>query len=453
MRWRRRGFLTGSIAAGGCATVLAGCRSAASSCPEPPDLGGPSGERPSRPPQAAASDADRFASLAGFCDRAQPIVANEFTARLDAVRERMAAEKIAGLVVESGAAMRYLGGPRWHRSERPLLLAIAAEGGATLVGSAFERHTYAGAEPAVAHEIEVWEEDDDPYALAVAAIVGGGNSKSARPIVATADTRGFVIEGLRRAAGRRGVQVDSELVDAGRRVKSAAELALLRRANEATKVSIAAAARHLQVGMHEREFAEIVAEAQRASGLVSPWVLALFGPNAAHPHGTAEGRTLAEGDLVLVDTGGFLHGYASDITRTFAFPEPAAIDDERKRAWDTVRAAQTAALETIAPGVRASQVDAAARAVLERAGYDPDYGEMTHRLGHGIGLEVHETPYLVRGSDRVLEVGNTMSDEPGIYRPGAFGIRLEDIVAVTDGGAEVFGPRAQSLADALTLPV
>jgi Xaa-Pro dipeptidase len=197
--------------------------------------------------------------------------------------------------------------------------------------------------------------------------------------------------------------------------------------------------------MREAEFAELVRAAQRAAGLEGVWVLALFGPNAAYPHGTPEGRGLVEGDLLLVDTGGFLHGYASDITRTWAFPDATAIDDERRRAWQAVHDAQSAALEQIRPGVRCAEVDAAARRVIAAAGFDPDYGVFTHRLGHGIGMEVHEAPYLVRGAEHRLEPGNTMSNEPGIYLPGGFGIRLEDIVAVGEGEAEVFGPRAASL--------
>src|SRR5690606_21520642 len=207
----------------------------------------------------------------------------------------------------------------------------------------------------------------------------------------------------------------------------------------------AAAAPLARAGMSEAVLADVLRAAQRAAGLDNVWVLALFGPNAAYPHGTPEGRTLAEGDLILVDTGGFLHGYASDITRTWAFPSVEAIDEPRRKAWAVVHQAQTAALEQIRPGVRCAEVDAAAREVVAKAGFDPDYGVFTHRLGHGIGMEVHEAPYLVRDAEHRLEVGNTMSNEPGIYVPGGFGIRLEDIVAVGEDGPEVFGPRAGSL--------
>ena len=181
-----------------------------------------------------------------------------------------------------------------------------------------------------------------------------------------------------------------------------------------------------------------MAAAQKAAGLTDVWVLALFGPAASFPHGTHEDRALRPGDVVLVDTGGSLHGYRSDITRTWVLGEPSR---DVLRAWDTVAAAQAAALAKMAPGVACAEVDAAARAVIAQAGYGTAHGyeAFTHRLGHGIGLQVHEPPYLVTDNDLRLQPGMTMSNEPGIYLPGRFGIRIEDIVAITSSGAEVFG--------------
>lgn len=225
--------------------------------------------------------------------------------------------------------------------------------------------------------------------------------------------------------------------------KDDAELARLRRANEATKAALQLVAR---VGVHEglrqSELALRVRQAQQRAGLDDVWVLALFGPSAAFPHGTAEDRALAPGELILVDTGGSLHGYRSDITRTWALGTPEL---EARRAWSVVAAAQRAALALIRPGVRCGDVDAAARAVIEREGFGAGYERFTHRLGHGIGVQVHEHPYLVKDSLRVLEPGMTMSNEPGLYVPGAFGVRIEDIVAVTEDGHEVFGPMVESL--------
>lgn len=225
-------------------------------------------------------------------------------------------------------------------------------------------------------------------------------------------------------------------------IKSAAELACLRRANQATKAALAAVAAHVRAGMRQSDVAALVREAQGAAGLGSIWALVLFGPDAAYPHGTESDRVLVEGDLILVDTGGALHGYCSDITRTWAFGAP---DDQQRRIWDIVSEAQRAAMARIRPGVRCSEVAAAARAVVAAAGHGDGYQRFTHRLGHGIGLNVHEHPYLVRGNDLVLAPGMTMSNEPGLYLPGRLGVRIEDIVAVTEDGAEVFGPMAASI--------
>lgn len=435
----RRPFLAGLGALGAWAGVSCQRGPAEPSCPPT-----------AAPARAAAASDERegFVELADFCAGVEPIATAEFEARLASVRERLEREGQGALIVEAGVDMRYLGGPRWGLSERPLLLVVPREADAFLLGPAFEAGTLAARQGPLGFEVRTWDEHQSPYAVAEGGLrdagVGAGEG-----VAMPGATRSFVVDGLRAASDARALRADLGIVAAARRIKSPAELALLRRANEATKAALASAAARAQVGMHEREFAAIVREAQEAAGLDSVWVLALFGPNAAYPHGTPEGRELAAGDLILVDTGGFLHGYASDITRTWAFPEPAAIDRERARIWALVHEAQTAALAAAGPGVRCAEVDAAARSVIAAAGFDPDYGVFSHRLGHGIGMQVHEPPYLVRDSDRRLEVGNTMSDEPGVYLPGELGVRLEDIFTITGtgDGVEVFGPRAASLDD------
>jgi Xaa-Pro dipeptidase len=438
----RRRFLVelAGIAVPNALTCLTGCRPTVRPCP-PTDA---DAERPAALPVAApvvaAPVAAPYAQLAGACEGVPAIARAEYEARIEQVRARLHQLQLAAVIVEAGPDMLWLGGPRWGRSERALLLVVPARGEARLIGPAFEAGTLKARASGLSFALDPWEEHEDPHALALAAI-----TDRRAPIAVGSDTRGFVIEGLRRLAPGRGWRPSTAVIEPLRRRKSPAELALLRRANEVTKRAIAAAATRLREGMHEHEFADEMSAALRAAGLTDTWVLPLFGPNAAFPHGTPEGRSLTDGDLVLVDTGGFLHGYASDITRTWAFGDPAAIDARRRAAWDAVRAAQAAALATIRPGVRCAEVDAAARAVIEAAGFDGGHGHFTHRLGHGIGMQVHEPPYLVRDGQHRLEPGNTMSDEPGLYLPGEFGIRLEDIVVVTEHGAEVFGPLAESL--------
>jgi Xaa-Pro dipeptidase len=397
-------------------------------------------------PTPVLSPSEPFPELAGFCAGAQAIEPAEYEARIARVRTELAKLGQAALIVEAGVDMLYLGGPRWGLSERPLLLIIPRDADPLLVGPAFERGTLEAGRGPISFAVATWEEHESPYARVEAGLAAAKLNAKARVAIGSS-TRGFVIDGLREAGPRRVHDSRPGALELCRRCKSPTELALLRRANEATKAAIAAASTRAEPGMREHEFGEIVRAAQLAAGLSDPWVLPLFGPNAAYPHGTPEGRQLTEGDLILVDTGGFLHGYASDITRTWAFPDPSAIDADRRRAWEVVREAQAAALALIRPGVRCAEVDAAARKVVAAAGFDGDYKHFSHRLGHGIGMQVHEPPYLVRDAAHVLEVGNTMSDEPGLYLPGAWGIRLEDIVAVTEDGAEVFGPLASLATD------
>lgn len=387
-----------------------------------------------------ASD-DPWAALAGFCDGIAPPDGEEQAGHRQRMRRAIHDAGHDALVTEPGATMQYLAGVRWGRSERPFLLVLPRTGEPWWVVPAFEERT-AREQLGDDAVVRVWQEHESPYVIAAAGLAEQG--LAARTIAVEPQLRHFIVEGLRQALGAGRVVDGAAAVDAVRMRKQPAELARLRRANLATKAALRLVARTaLREGMRQSELDEHVRAAQERAGLSEVWVLALFGPNAAFPHGTEHDRPLAEGDLVLVDTGGSLHGYRSDITRTWALGTPPA---EAARAWSVVAAAQRAALATIRPGVACGEVDAAARAVVDAAGFGPGYHRFTHRLGHGIGLEVHEHPYLVPGSTRILEPGMTMSNEPGIYEPGAFGVRLEDIVAVTDDGCETFGPLVESLA-------
>jgi len=404
--------------------VMAGAPLALASC-----------SRAAAPATSAASS--RFAGLAGFCDGVAPIGSEERERRQERARQLLRDGAYSALIAEAGPSMHYFGGDSWHRSERPLLLILPVRGGPLFVGPAFEEGKLR--EKLVGRgELRVWQEHEDPYAIAVAAL----RERAATRIALEPTTRLFVSAGLTRAGAGLTFENGAAVVDACRMVKSPAELALLRRANQATKVALRAAAAEATPGMTEDDLRALVQGAQETAGLNSIWALVLFGPNAAFPHGTDNRRRLAEGDLILVDTGGDLHGYQSDISRTWAVGE---VGPDRRRAFDAVLQAQEAAMAAIRPGARCSDVDAAARKVIADRGFGAGYQRFTHRLGHGIGLEGHEHPYLVRDNPIRLAPGMTMSNEPGIYVPGQFGVRIEDIVAVTESGAEVFGPRVRSL--------
>lgn len=394
---------------------------------------------PVRDPVQPAVAPAQFSELAGFCDGVSPIGEAEYAGRRDRARARLKELGLHALLVESGESLVYFTGARWGRSERPLLWLLPVDGAPTFVGPAFEQATLR--ERIGEAALRLWHEHERPYAI-VGQLLAEAGQRDPR-VAVEPTTRMFILEGLRTDVPSARFADGGALVRELRMRKSPAELALLRRANEATKAALRAAAGSTRGGMLEAELAALVRAAQEAAGLVDTWALVLFGTNAAYPHGTRGEMQLASGDLVLVDTGGSLHGYRSDITRTWPFGQ--FNDHDALRAYDAVLAAQSAALAQIRPGQTCGAADAAARAVFAAAGYGGGYERFTHRLGHGIGLEVHEDPYLVRDSSLVLAAGMTMSNEPGIYIPGQLGVRIEDILVVTPSGVEVFGPRAISL--------
>jgi Xaa-Pro dipeptidase len=428
----RRAFLTGSLATlslGSCAKDhvyrVSVAPAAPATCPPPASAA------------AAVQAAPRFAGLHDFCAVAVPIAAGERAERRERARSSLKEHGFSALLVEAGDNLRWLTGIAWGRSERPLIYLLPVSGPPALIAPAFEENTLrerAGDVP-----LFLWQEHESPYEkLAEAARAAGLK----RPRIALDPwTRQFVADGA-RAAVKADLSGGAVVFRDLRWRKSPAELALLRRANEATKAALKAAAAHVAEGMSEAELAALVDEAQAAAGLGDTWALVLFGANAAYPHGTRGERRLKRGDLILVDAGGGLHDYRSDVTRTWPF---GPVSEAQARAWDAVRRAQTAALAELRPGRPCEAADAAARAVIAAAGYGTDYTRFTHRLGHGIGVQTHEDPYLVRGNRELLRAGMTMSNEPGVYIPGELGVRLEDIVSITDGEPEVFGPLAASL--------
>ncbi len=369
-----------------------------------------------------------YSALEGFCQGVPGVSSTEYAERVTAVADAVEAAGLSAVLVEPGPNMEYVSGVRWGRSERPFLWMVRRDGQQAWVCPAFEQRSASERLPEGA-EVLLWQEHEDPFE-AVARFVGADARLGIDP-----DARGFICEGV--TAHVSGARIHDGPLAEVRIRKTPLELKRLRRANEATKAAIAVAATRLQLGMTQSAFTEELIAAQRAAGLDQVWCLALFGPAASFPHGTTEDRTLREDDVVLVDTGGALHGYRSDVSRTWTVGAPG---EQVASAWDAVARAQAAALAKIRNDVACREPDAEARAVIEAAGFGQGYEQFTHRLGHGIGLQVHEPPYLRPKNGRVLRPGMTMSNEPGIYVAGEFGIRIEDIVAVTDAEPEVLGP-------------
>ena len=373
-----------------------------------------------------------------LADAPLPISENERTQRRDKAQRLMKELGYSAMLIEPGANMTYFAGIDWGRSERLFAFILPQTGKPIVISPAFERQR---AEDQVngRFEIRVWQEDQSPEALVAGVLRDWGVTTGKLGVDGSART--FVFNELALALPALQMATAEAITNACRGVKSAHEIEIMRFANQITLQAYRAGFRTLKAGMSQAELARNFATEMTKLGFQGG-VFALFGESSAYPHGLPKPRTLEENQVVLVDGGLSVHGYQSDMSRTVVFGTPSP---EARKVFDIVHEAQRRAIEFAAPGKKCGDVDAVARKVITDAGYGPDYRTFTHRLGHGIGLEGHEWPYLVRGSQIVMQPGMTFSDEPGIYQYGKFGIRLEDILAITETGAEMMTPTETSL--------
>jgi Xaa-Pro dipeptidase len=382
-------------------------------------------------PAPAGETPPAIDALRPLTDGVTPITLDEHRARITRAQALMRGENLDAIVLASGSGLDYFTGAEWGLSERFFGAVITREGDPAWVTPAFEK-ARALEQIQIGTDVRAWEEHESPSAL-VAAIL---RDRKATGLVGIEEAMPFTFANAIGAALPAARVVSAAPVTAGCRViKDAHELALMRRANEITMAAHRAVFQSLREGMTQSQVSALSAQAHRKLGM-SGGALVLFGPDAAFPHGTTRPRPLRRGDVVLIDGGGRLHGYASDNTRTGVFGAPPT--DRQRKVWDIVRRAQQAAFDTAKPGVEAQAVDAAARRVVEEAGFGPDYKYFTHRVGHGIGMDGHEWTYFVRGNTTKLRPGMCFSDEPGIYIPGEMGIRHEDCIFITETGAESF---------------
>ena len=374
-----------------------------------------------------------FAALKPLGARVHPITADEFRERLLRAQKLMAelAPKYDALFVAPGTSLYYFTGIRWGMSERLLALVLPRKGEPIVVVPAFEEGRMRE-KLHFAAEVRAWQEDESPTKIAAAALADRG-IRTGR--VGVEETAAFTFfDHLRRAGpGFECVSADPVTIRCRGR-KSAHELELMRLACEATFDVFRAVFASLKEGMSQEEIGKLVEGGFAKMGLHGG-ALVLLGASAALPHGTIKPQKLKDGDVVLIDGGCTVEAYESDVTRTGIFGKAP---EKVVRAHEIVRKAQDAALDAARTGRLSGTVDDAARKVVTDAGYGPDYKFFTHRLGHGIGLDGHEHPYLVRGSKTVLEPDMTFSNEPGIYIPGEFGLRCEDdMVIAADGPAQL----------------
>lgn len=376
-------------------------------------------------------------------DQAQPITLDERKARIENARRLMTENHLDALMLMGGTSMMYFTNMRWGGGERLFALVLPAKGEPFYVCPAFERDRAAeqiAQGPLGANvDIRTWQEDESPCERVAQGLKDRGVVSGRLGMEERVE---FVFSnGVATAAPALEI-VSGTPVTAGCRMhKSDHEITLMRLAAQVTITAYEAAWRALQPGMTQRQLQQLIGSAYGQLGFPGEASVNV-GTYSALPHGSRQPQTIHEGEIVVIDDGCLVEGYQSDITRTFVLGKPT---DKMRQVFDIVHRAQKAALGTARPGIEAQDVDAAARQVIVDAGYGPGYTYFTHRVGHGIGMDMHEWPYLVKGDTVKLAPNMMFSDEPGIYIRGDFGVRLEDDMHITENGAELFTGQSASL--------
>jgi Xaa-Pro dipeptidase len=383
------------------------------------------------------------AGLSSLTTNAQPISPAEHATRIARLQGLMQEQKIAAMLIEAGSSLEYFTGIRWWRSERTTAALIPALGQSIVVTPFFE---VPSVEESLKVEADVrpWHEDQSPFAL-IADAMRANRAKG--PLSIEWTTRHFIIDHVQKAPGfRRRVVSGEDLVNACRTIKSPAEIALMQAANDVTIAAIRHVHGGIEAGMSAADIGDMIASAHAALGGKYEFGLVLLNEASAYPHGTEKPQAVREGSVILIDVGCKVHGYSSDISRTWVFGDPTA---KQREVWNTVKRGQEIALETAKIGVPVGDLDIAVRNHYESLGWAKDYGlpGTSHRTGHGIGMDGHEPPNLMRADRTPLAAGMCFSDEPGIYIPGEFGVRMEDIWHMTEQGPKLFTPLAKSIDD------
>ena len=418
---RRRFLKTGSLAAGASAVLL--------------KLAGASESDQQLPPPIAA--------LKTLRAEAKPITIDERSQRQEKARQLMRENSLSAILLTEGTSLNYFTGIHWWGGERLFAMVLPGKGEAFYVSPAFEegraREQIAQSPDGAHADVRIWQENESPYERVAQGLSDRGLVSGT---IGVEETVKFVFSDSLKKAAPSATFTSATPVTAGcRMMKSSHEIELMRLASKVTLTAYEATYRSLKVGMTHHDVANLVEAAHRQLGFEGD-ALVLLGEFSAFPHGSVTPQVIREGTIILIDGGCRAEGYSSDITRTFVIGKAS---DKMKQVFEIVHRAQSAALAAAKPGVDAGSVDDAARKVITDAGYGPDYKYFTHRLGHGIGLDGHEWPYLVRGNPTKLQPHMTFSDEPGIYIRGEFGIRLEDDMHIRENGAELLTPQSPSL--------
>ena len=393
-----------------------------------------------------ADDSSLPPSLARLQSRkseASPITAEERRQRQERARRLMTENTLDAIVMMEGTSLRYFTGIRWWGGERMFALVLPAKGAAFYVCPAFEQgragEQIANAPDGAHADVRPWQEDENPCQLIAQGLQQRGIATGR---IGIEETMRFVfVNGIAKAAPQATMAGATPVTAGCRMIKSANEIELMRLASQVTLAVYEAVYQAIREGMTQHDAGGLIEKAYQRMGFPGE-ASVMVGEYSANPHGSAAPQVIREGSIIMIDDGCTVEGYQSDITRTFVLGKAS---DKMKQVFDIVHRAQSAALAAARPGGECGAVDAAARKVISDAGYGPDYKYFTHRLGHGLGMDGHEWPYLVRGNTTKLQTNMTTSNEPGIYIRGEFGIRLEDDMHVTEDGAELFTPQSPSL--------
>ncbi|WP_282947483.1 MULTISPECIES: Xaa-Pro peptidase family protein [unclassified Sphingopyxis] len=381
------------------------------------------------------------AGLPNLAAKAVPIGKAERMARIARATELMRANDIGALLVEPGSSLIYFTGVEWWRSERLTAAVLTREGEVAIVTPFFE-------EPSVREslgieaEVLTWNEDENPLAAVAAWLGKRGLAKGRIGVEET--VRYFAVDGLQRAMPGATVVNGAPVVRGCRMHKSAAEIALMQIAADITIAAYRHTAPRIEAGMTPADIGAIMKAATQALGGQSEFELILLGEASAYPHGSGKPQAVKDGEVVLMDCGATVHGYQSDISRTFVYGKANA---RQRQVWEQMRKGQDVAFAAAKLGTPAGAVDDAVRAYYQNLGWGPGYKlpGTSHRTGHGIGLDGHEPVNLVHGEMTKLAPGMCFSNEPGIYIPGEFGIRLEDCFYMTDNGPKWFSEPPPSI--------
>jgi len=390
---------------------------------------------------AARAAAPDLSDLQDMTTGAIAIDAEERRRRLDRAQALMKQHNIGAVLIEPGSSLLYFTGIRWGRSERALLAVLPVEGEPCIVSPYFEeprmRETLA-----IPAEVRVWQEDEDP--LKVVAGFLKDRKLAARPVGIEETVRFFIPDMLAHAMPGAKIVSANPVVRGCRMIKTPAELALMQLATDVTIAAYRWTWKRVEKGMTGRDIGTIMDAATRKLGGSPEFSLVLIGEAAAYPHGSRAPQMVADGQIVLMDCGCTVQGYQSDVSRTFVFGTASA---EQRKVWGDVHSGQAIGFAAAQLGVPAGSVDDAVRRHYEALGYGPRYRlpGLSHRTGHGIGLDGHEPVNLVHGETTPLAPGMCFSDEPGLYLPGKFGVRIEDCFHMTEAGPKWFSQPPSSI--------